>query len=241
MAEPVPVQPDEDLELALRLHRELNAVPRRQRLPARNQAASAALKTLSRKHQPRDSESSSSESERSSQQKKRAAGGGTPSDNDSGSKRRRQKEEPGKRKPTARARPGRKPQHAAAADEARRKAAGAAAEAGQPRTHVKCFYAGLQHGVWLSLESLASRDSLAAAVSHAFSDDGVVCSSETATVVFLTADKQSQEFAGEQPGTQAADAAEQTQEQQLANCGASSEAADKWSAAARSAVRIYVR
>lgn len=57
---------DEDLELALKLHRELNAVPRRQRAPPRTQAAAAALKTLTKKHQPEQEDSgisSSSESE----------------------------------------------------------------------------------------------------------------------------------------------------------------------------------
>jgi hypothetical protein len=295
---------DEDLELALRLHRELNAVPRRQRQPARNQAASAALKTLTKKHQQHDSDSSSSESERShdSEPNKRRAGG-PPSgelraagcsllprksrftsthrspfctlatncsilvsnnsarllsplallaaDNDSGSKRRRQQQEGSKRKP-ARSRSGaRKPPHVAAADEARRKAAAAgaaaAADDAQPRTHVKCFFAGLPHGAWLAVEALASRASLAAAVSHAFRDDGVACSSETATVVFVAADKQSHEFVGGQPTAGAAPKREADGEGQPAAAaqhqqgGGAGEDAEKWRAAARSAVRVYVR
>lgn len=301
MAEHPHTEVDEDLELALRLHRELNAVPRRQRAQPRAQAASAALRTLSKKHARQDSSESSSESEdaeeRSSQQKRRRGSGAAPSgerrgsgwlgavlwgwcwlgcqpavslgcprlaqctarwrltqrrlglcllsrlispdirlgrrvhgaskrppplvpvalpqagaccpfspspppahlvvraDNDSGSKRKRQRGEGGGSAPrkAAGARPanrtGRKPPAAAAAGEARRKAAAAAAYCG-PRTHVKCFYAGLQYGCWLAVEALASRASLAAAVSHAFKDDGVSCSASSVTVVFVPRDTQ---------------------------------------------------
>lgn len=83
MAEHPHAERDEDLELALKLHRELNAVPRRQRQQPRTQAATAALKTLSKKHHRQETEESSSESdgaeERGSQQKKRRGGGGAPS------------------------------------------------------------------------------------------------------------------------------------------------------------------
>lgn len=70
---------DADLELALRLHRELNAVPRRQRAPPRAQAASAALKTLAKKHQQQESESSSSESETEPGSGDKRRRGGAPS------------------------------------------------------------------------------------------------------------------------------------------------------------------
>ena len=80
MAEPAaaPVERDDDLELALRLHRELNAVPRRQRQPARNQAASAALKTLTKKQQrqQQEEEEESVSSESDAGPSGGAAGGG---------------------------------------------------------------------------------------------------------------------------------------------------------------------
>lgn len=83
MAEHPHGERDEDLELALRLHRELNAVPRRQRAQPRAQAANAALRTLSKKHARQDSSDSSSGSEgaeeRSSQQKRRRGSGAAPS------------------------------------------------------------------------------------------------------------------------------------------------------------------
>lgn len=131
---------------------------------------------------------------------------------------------------------GRRPPHAVAAEEARRKAA-AGAEA--PRTHVKCFYAGLQHGAWLAAEALASRASLAAAVSQAFRDDGVACACKAATIVFVGADKQSAEF----PAAAAAAGDQQQQQLQGAGSGGSSNGGDggKWEAAARTAVRVYVR
>ena len=163
---------------------------------------------------------------------------------------------------------GRRPQHVAAADEAKVKAAAAKVAQGDlPRTHVKCFYAGLQHGVWLAVEALASRASLAAAVSRAFQEDGVACSSDAATVVFVTADKKSLEFPGQQAQQQA-----QAQQQQQNGGGKAGEqppaggrggttaaaagaapvvaasgtaggggGGGKWEAAARSAVRVYVR
>lgn len=84
MADQPHAELDEDLELALRLHRELNAVPRRQRTQARAQATSAALRTLSKKHTRQDSSSESSSGaddaeERSSQQRKRRPSGAAPS------------------------------------------------------------------------------------------------------------------------------------------------------------------
>ncbi len=149
-------------------------------------------------------------------------------DNDSGSKRRRpDKGAGGGDKAGGRGKTravGRRPQHVAAAAEARRKAGRAGGGDGQPRTHVKCFYAGLQHGAWLAAEALASRASLVAAVSRAFADDGVACSSEAATIVLVGANQQSAEF----PAAAAA-------------AGAAGSGDDKWATAAKSAVRVYVR
>ena len=145
-------------------------------------------------------------------------------DNDSGSKRRRPDKCAGGDKAGGRGKPralGRRPQHVAAAAEARRKAARAGGGDSQPRTHVKCFYAGLQHGAWLAAEALASRASLAAAISKAFADDGVACSSEAATIVLVGANQQSAEFPGTAVATGGSD--------------------DKWVAAAKGAVRVYVR
>lgn len=147
-------------------------------------------------------------------------------DNDSGSKRRRPDKGAGGDKAGGRGKTravGRRPQHVAAAAEARRKAGRAGGGDGQPRTHVKCFYAGLQHGAWLAAEALASRASLAAAVSRAFADDGVACS-EAATIVLVGANQQSAEF----PAAAAA----------AAGSGGGD---DKWATAAKSAVRVYVR
>lgn len=131
-------------------------------------------------------------------------------DNDSGSKRRRLKKERPAQKAV------RRPPHAIAADEARRKAAAAADADAPARTHVKCFYAGLQHGAWVAADALASRATLAGAVSAAFRDDGVACSGDRATVAFVSPDRSTAEFpcSGEAAG---------------------------WEAAARSAVRVYVR
>lgn len=145
-------------------------------------------------------------------------------DNDSGSKRRRPDKGAGGDKAGGRGKPralGRRPQHVAAAAEARRKAARAGGGDSQPRTHVKCFYAGLQQGAWLAAEALTSRDSLAAAISKAFADDGVACSSEAATIVLVGANQQSAEFPGTAVATGGSD--------------------DKWAAAAKGAVRVYVR
>jgi hypothetical protein len=112
---------------------------------------------------------------------------------------------------------------------------------------VKCFYIGVQHGVWLPLEALSSRASLAAAVSHAFRDDGVACSSEAATVVFVTADKQTLEFTGGQQQQPIKEEQQQQPEGQAAEDGGGAGEAGsggekgRWEAAARSAVRVYVR
>jgi hypothetical protein len=119
---------------------------------------------------------------------------------------------------------------------------------------VKCFYIGVQHGVWLPLEALSSRASLAAAVSHAFRDDGVTCSSEAATVVFVAADKQTLEFAGGQQQQPVKEEPPQQHDRQVAEDGARAGEAGsggdgggsggekgRWEAAARSAVRVYVR
>jgi hypothetical protein len=157
-------------------------------------------------------------------------------------------------------RPGRRPQHIAAADEAKRKAAAAAGPEGGASTHVKCFYAGLQHGAWLAADALGSRASLAAAVCAAFREDGISCSGESATVVFVTADKQSLEFPGGQQQDKQQDKQQQQQQQQQQQATAApqeQQQADKqpqpahgeagggghgkWEAAARSAVRVYVR
>ena len=154
-------------------------------------------------------------------------------DNDSGSKRRRPDKgggDKGSGRGKARA-VGRRPQHVAAADEARRKAARAGGD-GQPRTHVKCFFAGLQHGAWLAADALADRARLAAAVSRAFADDGVACSSEAATIVLVGADQQAAEFPG---GSGAGGAGGEVG-------GAGGGGTDgKWEAAAKAAVRVYVR
>ena len=188
-------------------------------------------------------------------------------DNDSGSRRKRQREGQGPaRKPHVQRRPGRRPQHIAAADEAKRKAAAAAAAAGPEggaSTHVKCFYAGLQHGAWLAVDALGSRASLAAAVCAAFREDGISCSGESATVVFVTADKQSLEFpGGQQQDKEQQQQAEQKEaqpdkQQQASTAPQEQQQADKqtqpahgeagggghgkWEAAARCAVRVYVR
>lgn len=328
-------EPDADLELALKLHRELNAVPRRQRAPPRAQGAAAALKNLTKKHQQQEEseESSSSESDTerwqggaSGEKRRQGAGGGTPSgelafscvlaaacraapggcrgllaaeraaniqnkrwragsshagcspapacpglcascllpalplplswpaaDNDSGSKRKRQRgggKGGGKGGGGKLHRGGRKPQHVAAAAEARSKAA-AAAERDGPRTHVKCFFSGVQHGVWLAVEALASRASLAAAASKAFAEEGVACASETMRAVFVLPDGQCPAFSGAS-GHKAAGAADGGE--QPAGGKAEQEAGGKgeqqqggggkghpdWEAAARSAVRVYV-
>ena len=162
-------------------------------------------------------------------------------DNDSGSKRRRHGggDKPGKAAQRRRSGGGgaKKAQHVAAADEARGKA-GRRQLASEPRTHVKCFWAGLPHGAWVPADALASRASLAAAVCAAFRDDGVACSSEAATVVFVGPDSQARQFTPRPAGASSGSSA-----QPGGADGRSGEAAggEGWEAAARAAVRVYVR
>lgn len=110
----------------------------------------------------------------------------------------------------------------AAAAAARSKAAKAVGAANGLPPHVKCFFAGVRWGTLLPPSALKDRASLVAAVSKAFEQDGVRCSEQSAHVIFVTADQQTLEFPGRH---------------KLGDLPRPGE----WDAAARRAVRIYVR
>jgi len=158
----------ESLELAMALHRELNAPQRRSR---REIEKEKELKEEQKRREEEDSSSSSSSDEDDH---------GDASDRKHGETKAHVKgtlARPGKRR--RRTPPRQLDPHEIAAATAVQRAA--KSKNGGPiggRTHCKCFVAGIPWGVIIPKEALESRHSLSEAVSKAFEKDGFVCRAE---------------------------------------------------------------
>jgi hypothetical protein len=164
-----------DLELALRLHRELNA-PQRREPRSRRGAGGATHSGASSSGSGGRGSASGSGSGSGSDSDSPEAGAGPASPRRGGGAAKRGRGRPRARAPAGRSRLGRPPRrslapHEVAAATARKKAGRPAAP--PPPGHFKCFVAGLPWGAVLPLEALASRTALAAALGRAFGPDGV--------------------------------------------------------------------
>ncbi|KAG7670636.1 hypothetical protein NADE_002259 [Nannochloris sp. 'desiccata'] len=164
----------ESLELAMALHRELNAPQRRSRREieeekGRKEKQKREAEDLSSSSSSDEDEDDQGEDHGDASDKYGAEAIALPKGPAARHAKRRRKTPPRQLDP-----------HEIAAATAVQKAMKAAKSNGGPigQTHCKCFIAGIPWGVIIPKEALESRQSLSEAVSKAFEKDGFVCRAE---------------------------------------------------------------
>jgi hypothetical protein len=174
----------ESLELAMALHRQLNAPKRRSRQEIEEE------KRLKEKQKRKEMESSSSSSSEDDDQ----------ADDHNDTVRDQKEEVPLQGAAARRAKRRRKDSprqlgpHEIAAATAVQKAAKAAKNKNGGQTHCKLFVAGIPWGVIIPKEALESRESLSEAAAKAFEKDGFVCRPEELEISIVVALKTIEHF-----------------------------------------------